>query len=129
MAYLKYRMFFGLGLYSTTLTSESEVCEPVTYGSMEIRLKLALPGAVRGSASANNQSTTDALCLYFGRLEIISLLTFFGASDYDNPYYIRFMICLRILGHLSIISSVQSLLVLFLLALTVWITGRLNYSP
>lgn len=92
---------------------------------MEIRLKLALPGAVR------TVPTTDALCLYFGRLEkiIISLLTFFGASDYDNPYYIRFMICLRILGHLSIISSVQSSLVLLLLALAVWITGRLNYSP
>ena len=44
---------------------------------MEIRLKLALPGAVRGSATAKCQQTGDALCLYFGRLKkiIISLLT------------------------------------------------------
>ena len=61
-------------------------------------LKLALPGAVRGSAK---RPTTDALCLYFvfcilyfviyhTILSIpLSILAQSDALDYNNPYHIR----------------------------------------
>ena len=55
---------------------------------MEKRLKLALPGAVREC-----QTTSDALCLYFVRLEKsknITVFLQFGALHRFNLQHFRF---------------------------------------